>query len=92
LASAESSCVALSRHKFQRGNKGFRRPHFTLRYEISGQALLLARIYEVFPLHCTICGGEIRIIAFITDAANRLSRSEIVRAEGEASHRLHKVV
>jgi hypothetical protein len=31
-------------------------------------ALLLARIYEVFPLRCSLCGGEMRIIAFITDA------------------------
>ena len=30
-------------------------------------ALLLARIYEVFPLRCTYCGAQIRIIAFITD-------------------------
>ena len=31
-------------------------------------ALLLARIHEVFPLVCPRCGGEMRIIAFITDA------------------------
>ncbi len=31
-------------------------------------ALLLARIYEVFPLICPRCGGEMRIIALITDA------------------------
>jgi hypothetical protein len=31
-------------------------------------ALLLARIYEVFPLLCPKCGGEIRIIAFINEA------------------------
>ena len=31
-------------------------------------ALLLARIYEVFPLRCPNCGGEMRILAFITDA------------------------
>ena len=30
-------------------------------------ALLLARIYEVFPLVCSRCGAEMRIIAFITD-------------------------
>ena len=30
--------------------------------------MLLARIYEVFPLVCPICGAEMRIIAFITDA------------------------
>jgi len=31
-------------------------------------ALLLARIYEVLPLRCPLCGAEMRIIAFITDA------------------------
>lgn len=30
-------------------------------------ALLLSRIYEVFPLVCPLCCGAIRIIAFITD-------------------------
>ncbi|MCE7939927.1 MAG: IS91 family transposase [Chloroflexi bacterium CFX6] len=30
-------------------------------------AMLLARIYEVFPLVCSRCGAEMRIIAFITD-------------------------
>jgi hypothetical protein len=29
--------------------------------------LLLARIYAVFPLRCSLCGAEMRIIAFITD-------------------------
>ncbi len=31
-------------------------------------ALLLARSYEAFPLLCSRCGGEMRIIAFITEA------------------------
>ena len=31
-------------------------------------ALLLARIYEVLPLLCPKCGGQMRIIAFITEA------------------------
>jgi hypothetical protein len=30
-------------------------------------ALLLARIYEVLPLLCPACGGEMRILAFLTD-------------------------
>jgi hypothetical protein len=29
-------------------------------------ATLIARIYEVFPLLCLHCGGQLRIIAFIT--------------------------
>jgi hypothetical protein len=29
--------------------------------------LLLARIYEILPLRCALCGGQMRIIAFITD-------------------------
>ena len=32
-------------------------------------ALLLARIYAVFPLRCALCGAAMRIIAFITEAA-----------------------
>ena len=32
-------------------------------------ALLLARIYEVFPLLCPLCGADMRIIAFIVDTA-----------------------
>ena len=32
-------------------------------------ALLLARIYEVFPLRCSHCGGDMRISAFITGAS-----------------------
>ena len=31
-------------------------------------AMLLARIYELFPLVCPRCGGEVQIIAFITEA------------------------
>ena len=30
----------------------------------------MARIYEVFPLPCTICGWQMRIIAFITYSAD----------------------
>ena len=31
-------------------------------------ALLLARIYDVLPLVCPKCGGEMKIIAFLTEA------------------------
>ena len=30
-------------------------------------AALLARIYEVLPLLCPACGGQMRILAFLTD-------------------------
>jgi len=30
-------------------------------------ARLLARIYEVLPLLCPACGGEMRVLSFITD-------------------------
>jgi ribosomal protein S27AE len=33
-------------------------------------AVLIARIYEVFPLVCPICGGQMRIIAFIIHSAD----------------------
>jgi hypothetical protein len=33
-------------------------------------AVLIARIYEVFPLLCPICAGQMRIIAFITHSAD----------------------
>ena len=32
-------------------------------------AMLLARIYEAFPLTCPTCGTEMRIVAFITETA-----------------------
>ena len=32
-------------------------------------AVLIARIYEVLPLLCSLCGGQIRIIAFIAHSA-----------------------
>ena len=33
-------------------------------------AVLIARIYEVFPLLCPICGGQMRMIAFITHSTD----------------------
>ncbi len=32
-------------------------------------AMLLARIYEAFPLTCPQCGTEMRLVAFITETA-----------------------
>ena len=32
--------------------------------------MLIARIYEVFPLLCPLCGRQMRLIAFITHSAD----------------------
>lgn len=32
------------------------------------RAVLIARIYEILPLVCPECGGEMRLIAFVTEA------------------------
>jgi len=55
-------------------------------------ALLLARIYEILPLRCMLCGAEMHIIAFITEppAVNMILRHlgepttppEVARARG----------
>ncbi|MBK6649140.1 MAG: hypothetical protein IPG42_05150 [Betaproteobacteria bacterium] len=33
-------------------------------------AVLIALIYEVFPLVCPVCGGQMRVIAFSTHSAD----------------------
>jgi hypothetical protein len=43
-------------------------------------AMLLARIYEIFPLTCNHCGGEVRLIAFVTEA---VPIGEILKHLGE---------
>ncbi len=45
-------------------------------------AILIARIYEVFPLECPTCGHPMRIIAFVTEAASIV---KILRHIGEPS-------
>jgi hypothetical protein len=42
--------------------------------------VLLARIYEIFPLRCGLCGAEMRLIAFVTDP---LAVKTILRHLGE---------
>jgi hypothetical protein len=32
--------------------------------------MLLARIYEAFPLVCPVCQTDLRLVAFITDSAS----------------------
>jgi hypothetical protein len=46
-------------------------------------AVLIARIYEVFPLLCPLCGGQMRIIAFITYSADIRQILEHIGVETE---------
>ena len=47
-------------------------------------AALIARIYEVFPLLCPMCGGQMRIIAFITFSADIHKILEHIGVDPEA--------
>ena len=49
-------------------------------------AVLIARIYEVFPLLCPICGGQMRIIAFITHSAHIRQVLDHIGVESELPH------
>ena len=49
-------------------------------------AVLIARIYEVFPLLCPICGGQMRIIAFITHSADIRQILEHIGTDSEPPH------
>jgi hypothetical protein len=46
-------------------------------------AVLIARIYELFPLMCPLCGGQMRFIAFITYSADIRQILEHIRVETE---------
>ena len=46
-------------------------------------AVLIARIYEVFPLVCPMCGGQMRIIAFITHSADIRCILDHIKVESE---------
>ena len=46
-------------------------------------AVLIARIYEVFPLVCPLCGRQMRIIAFITHSADIRQILDHIGAESE---------
>jgi hypothetical protein len=49
-------------------------------------AVLIARIYEVFPLLCPICGGHMRIIAFITHSADIRRILDHIGAQSQPPH------
>jgi len=48
---------------------------------------LMARVGEAFPLECPACGGDIRLIAFITKPEETAGRSRPTRSERFASGR-----
>ena len=49
-------------------------------------AVLIARIYEVFPLLCPLCGGQIRLIAFITEDTQIRKILDHIGVESEPPH------
>jgi hypothetical protein len=49
-------------------------------------AVLIARIYEVLPLLCPICGGQMRLIAFITHSADIGQILDHIGVESEPPH------
>ena len=49
-------------------------------------AALIARIYEVFPLLCPLCGGQMRIIAFITHSADIRQILDHIGVQSEPPH------
>lgn len=49
-------------------------------------AMLIARIYEVFPLLCPMCGGQMRLIAFITEGTQVRKILDHIGVESEPPH------
>ena len=49
-------------------------------------AVLIARIYEVFPLLCQKCGGQMRLIAFITEGVHIRKILDHIGVDSEPPH------
>jgi hypothetical protein len=49
-------------------------------------AVLIARIYEVFPLLCPMCGGQMRLIAFITEGTQIRKILDHIGVDSEPPH------
>ena len=49
-------------------------------------AVLIARIYEVFPLLCPLCGGQMRLIAFITEGTQIRKILDHIGVDSEPAH------
>ena len=49
-------------------------------------AVLIARIYEAFPLLCPLCGGQMRLIAFITEGTQIRRILDHIGVDSEPPH------
>lgn len=49
-------------------------------------AVLIARIYEVFPLLCPKCGGQMRLIAFVTEGTQIRKILDHIGVDSEPPH------
>jgi hypothetical protein len=49
-------------------------------------AVLIARIYEVFPLLCPLCGGQMRLIAFIPEGTQIRKILDHIGVDSEPPH------
>jgi hypothetical protein len=49
-------------------------------------AVLIARIYEVLPRLCPLCGGQMRLIAFITHSADIRQILDHIGVDSEPPH------
>ena len=49
-------------------------------------AVLIARIYEVFPLLCPLCGGQMRLIAFVTEGTQIKKILNHIGVDSEPTH------
>ena len=49
-------------------------------------AMLIARIYEVFPVLCPLCGGQMRLSAFITEGTQIRRILDHIGVDSEPPH------
>ena len=50
-------------------------------------AMLTAHIYEVFPLLCPNCGGQMRLIAFLTQSADIRQTLDLIGVGSQPPHK-----
>ena len=60
--------------------------HVFPRLPVRQWAVLIARIYGVFPLLCPMCGGQMRLIAFITEGVQIRRILDHIGVDSEPAH------